>query len=116
LLDYIASTTLLNEEQTDGEHGQTPQRKTRSAAQPLGRKSLLKMLQDQQYRCALTGEELTPATASLDHKIPLSQGGTSDLDNLEIILLQVNAAKGSMTRDEFIALCRKVVAWQDMCG
>lgn len=70
------------------------------------------LLERQSYRCALTGIELTPETASLDHCTPISRGGSHDIDNIQIITQRVNAAKGTMTTEEFIDVCRQVVAYQ----
>jgi 5-methylcytosine-specific restriction endonuclease McrA len=70
--------------------------------------SLIKM---QSYRCALTGKILTPEDAELDHKIPLSKGGTNQLGNLQWIAKEINKAKGSMTNEEFIAMCKRVATY-----
>lgn len=68
------------------------------------------LLESQQYKCALTGMDLTPETASLDHKIPVGRGGPHEIGNLWILHHNVNAAKGTMTPEEFVDLCRKVAA------
>lgn len=72
---------------------------------------LMRLLKQQEYRCALTGEKLTPDTAQLDHKTPKSKGGGDTLDNLQWLDRTVNRMKGSMTTEEFIAVCRRVVQW-----
>jgi 5-methylcytosine-specific restriction endonuclease McrA len=64
------------------------------------------LLQD--YRCAMTGRVLTPATASIDHIVPLSRGGKHCPTNAQIIHAEVNAAKRNMTHEEFIAMCCEV--------
>lgn len=74
---------------------------------------VLGMLERQQYRCAISGRHLTPDTASLDHRIPVSRGGPHRLENAQVLHADVNRAKASLTNDEFIALCREVVAWAD---
>jgi 5-methylcytosine-specific restriction endonuclease McrA len=61
----------------------------------------------------MTGRVLTPETAALDHIVPCSCGGTNTVENAQIVLSVVNQAKGTMTSDEFIQLCRDVVAWND---
>ena len=71
-------------------------------------KKVMQLVERQRYRCALTGRELTPSTASLDHKMPLSRVGQHSMSNLWIVHREINAAKGTMTIDEFIALCREV--------
>lgn len=85
-----------------------------AVCQPVIKASdLLTMLEEQTYRCALTGRMLTPETAAVDHRDPLSRTGRHELDNLHIVHEQVNAAKATMTEEEFIRLCRDVVAWAD---
>lgn len=75
-------------------------------------KSLYKMIKDQDFRCALSGVEIRPETAALDHKKPLAIGGGNDLDNLQWVHRDVNTAKGSMTHEAFVEMCRRVAAWQ----
>ena len=66
------------------------------------------MIEMQGYKCAGTGVELQPECASLDHKMPRSMGGTNGTDNLHIVHEAVNAAKGSMDWDDFVAMCHAV--------
>lgn len=72
-------------------------------------KQVLDLVEKQGYRCALSGRELTPETASLDHIVPLSRDGEHALGNLWVVDHQVNAAKGTLTVDEFVAMCKDVV-------
>lgn len=72
-----------------------------------------KIIESQNYRCALTNRPLTPETASLDHKQPISRGGTHEVANLWVVEHFVNTAKGSLTVDEFVSMCRDVVRHQD---
>lgn len=69
---------------------------------------LKKLLEMQGYQCALSGVRLEPKNAELDHKIPLSRGGTNELGNLQWLSRDVNRAKGAMDNDEFIAMCKQV--------
>jgi 5-methylcytosine-specific restriction endonuclease McrA len=65
-------------------------------------------------RCALTGASLTPGgMASVDHKVPRSRGGAQSIENVQWVLTVANLAKHTMTPEEFVALCRQVVAF---CG
>ena len=70
---------------------------------------LMALIESQSYKCALTGQELTPETSHLDHKIPLSRGGDNSLGNLQWVHKDVNKAKGDMTNNEFAAMCRSIV-------
>jgi 5-methylcytosine-specific restriction endonuclease McrA len=62
-------------------------------------------------KCYLTGDEidLTKDDYSLDHILPISRGGSCELDNLGITTHLANLAKTSMTEDEFVELCKKVL-------
>lgn len=91
----------------------TPNAGTHTSKSNISRKGLRQLLESQGYFCALTGELLQPATASLDHKLPLGRGGSNSIDNLQVIHQQVNAAKGTMTNEEFVAMCRAVASWTD---
>lgn len=79
---------------------------------PATKKRLYELLEAQEYRCALSGVSLSPSTASLDHKTPVSDGGTSDMDNLWFVHCDVNKAKGTMSISEFVAMCRRVSQYQ----
>jgi hypothetical protein len=71
--------------------------------------NVLRLLEWQQHRCALTGRPLTPETASLDHIVPVSCGGEHVLENTQVLHKDVNRAKTTMSNDEFIELCTEVV-------
>lgn len=83
------------------------------ASEKISAKRLYRLLELQGFKCAVTGRDLTPETASLDHKVPLSQGGSNLMDNVQIVHWDVNKAKGTMTMSEFLALCKEVVAFAD---
>lgn len=69
------------------------------------------LVESQGYRCALTGVDLMPETASADHIQPISDGGKNEIENIQILHHKVNAAKGTMPNDEFIQMCKNVVNW-----
>ena len=79
-----------------------------STAGEVESSDLRKLLEMQGYKCALSGVRLEPKNAELDHKVPLSRGGTNDLGNLQWLTREVNRAKGAMDNDEFIAMCNQV--------
>jgi len=72
---------------------------------------LMRLIKRQEYRCALSGEKLTPNTAELDHIIPRCRGGSDTIDNLQWLDKNVNRMKGRMTVEEFVAVCKRVVSW-----
>ncbi len=80
----------------------------RTAIRSVNRKSLEQKLKDQSFRCALTGEELQPALSSLDHINPKCIGGDDEISNVQVVLPCVNRAKGTMTQEQFVAMCHSV--------
>lgn len=64
------------------------------------------------FPCALTGRPIDfnkPDTYEYDHILPIARGGDNSLDNLQIVCPEANRAKGMMTDQEFIELCKEVV-------
>jgi 5-methylcytosine-specific restriction endonuclease McrA len=76
---------------------------------PVNVGNVLRLLERQKYRCALTGRPLTPELASLDHIVPVRCGGEHQIENAQVLHRNVNRAKTTMTNEEFISLCREVV-------
>jgi CRISPR/Cas system Type II protein with McrA/HNH and RuvC-like nuclease domain len=76
-------------------------------------RDLLSLVERQGMRCAYSGRALSPETASIDHIIPVSRGGSLAIDNLAVVDGQVNAAKGTLSLDEFVQMCRDVTAHAD---
>ena len=72
---------------------------------------LMSLLQFQQFRCALTGDKLTPGIARCDHVVPVSEGGSNHIENLQWVTEDINRAKGVMSQDQFIQMCVKVAKW-----
>lgn len=62
--------------------------------------------------CNLTGRSIileNTKSWELDHIIPASKGGPDTLDNCQITCREANFAKGDLTMDEFISLCKDVL-------
>lgn len=76
----------------------------------LSRKRLFELLEQQQYRCAISGRELTPENATVDHVVPLAKGGEHCASNAQLLDDEINRAKGTKTNEEFLAICQEVVA------
>ena len=76
----------------------------------VSRQQLERILKAQKYRCFLTGRPLTPADVSVDHLVPLSRGGSQDVSNLRLVTRGANHAKSNLLLQEFVELCRDVVA------
>lgn len=76
-------------------------------------KDELKSIWDRQNgKCALTGRDLNIYIMELDHIIPLSKGGLSVIDNLQWTCKEANQAKKDLLDDEFIELCKDVIAFR----
>ena len=71
--------------------------------------ALMRLIRDQQFKCAITGRLLTPETTALDHKVPRAKGGRHVLSNVWLVCREVNVAKGTMGMEEFVAMCSDVV-------
>lgn len=67
----------------------------------------------QQWVCHYTGEKLTLANISIDHKQPLVRGGTNDFHNLCLTSKTTNTTKGTMTEEEFRSLIDLTSTWPD---
>ncbi|MBC8350455.1 MAG: hypothetical protein H8E66_00615 [Planctomycetes bacterium] len=76
-------------------------------------REVLELLERQDYRCALTGRKLEPDSSALDHILAVSRGGEHCIANAQVLHREVNQAKGTMTNEEFIQLCREVVVHVD---
>jgi len=74
---------------------------------------VLELVTRQNFKCAISGRTLTPETASLDHIVPLGRGGDHALENLWVVHHQVNLAKGTLTVEEFVTMCRDVASCQE---
>jgi hypothetical protein len=71
------------------------------------------LVNKQDRKCALTGEDLTPNTAALDHRVAVVNGGTHDIYNVQVVHQVVNRMKHTLGNEEFVEWCRKVVTWAD---
>jgi 5-methylcytosine-specific restriction endonuclease McrA len=68
-------------------------------------------------KCYLTGRSICLSDSRsyhLDHVIPRSKGGDNSIENCEIACREANQAKSNMSYDNFIQLCREIVANHDL--
>lgn len=72
---------------------------------------LFELAKSNGFRCAISGVELNPNEASLDHTIPLSKGGSHDMQNVDLIHMVVNRMKGEMDRKELVRWCKLIARW-----
>lgn len=79
-------------------------------------KTLRALLESQDYCCALTGVQLEPSTASLDHKVAISKGGSDTIENCQIVHKVVNRMKTTLSVDEFVHWCQLVASQSQTLG
>jgi len=76
-------------------------------------KRIRRLVELQGFRCAMTGLELTPEDANLDHVVPIAAGGKHVMQNVQVVHKVINQMKSTLPKDAFIEWCRRVVAYAD---
>jgi len=80
--------------------------------------TLLSVLERQNYKCALSGIDLTcklskgtkyPTNVSVDRIIP---GGPYTVDNIQLVCRALNSWRADLSIDDFVEWCRRVVEHQ----
>jgi 5-methylcytosine-specific restriction endonuclease McrA len=67
----------------------------------------LKLLAAYRYRCAYCHRRLTRKSASADHAVPLTRGGTNWIENIVPACLSCNQRKNFLTAQEYLQRLRK---------
>lgn len=89
-----------------------PRRRRVHGRDILSLADLRDLLREQGFRCALTGQPLTPTNFALDHIVPIADGGDFTVANSQLVLKCVNRAKNTMSQQSFIEMCRSVAAFR----
>lgn len=89
-------------------HNRKPRKRRIRGREVLTLDELREILRGQDFRCALTGQQLTPTNFALDHIVPVVDGGDFTASNSQLVLKTVNRAKNTMSEPEFIEMCRQV--------
>lgn len=97
--EAIGSTPIRKKDGVNCQKLETPSKRN------LSRKELLGILENQEYRCAISGRPLTIDNLSLDHITPYSLDGDHSIGNVHFVTSEVNFAKGALSLDEFVSLC-----------
>lgn len=73
-----------------------------NSAQRARRVAKREKLQRQGGRCLYCTEPLSVSKATVEHRKPLSRGGTDTADNIDAACRPCNKAKGRLTKREFL--------------
>ena len=82
--------------------------RTNDKTNTVNKFQLWRLAKQQRLICPLTGRKLTNETISPDHKIPLSHGGKSSIENIRLVHVDANMARRNFTDSQFIQLCQDV--------
>jgi len=66
----------------------------------------------QNYRCAISGIELTPGNTTAEHIIPLRRGGKHELSNIYLVDENVARLKRNLMEEEVIEIARRIVGFR----
>lgn len=64
---------------------------------------------EQDYKCRLTGWDLTPATTMITHKIPLAKKGKHVRSNVSLVHRSIVQLARELTEAEIVALAAAVI-------
>jgi hypothetical protein len=103
-IDFLRYVAFL----FDRRHRPKPRRRRGCGREVLTLAELRDILRRQNFRCALTGQQLTPTNFALDHIVPVISGGDFTAGNAQLVLKSVNRAKNTMSEQDFIEMCRQV--------
>lgn len=95
LLPFIAATCMRR-------------KRARSDNTQLQLSDLYDLLEEQEYRCALTGDPLSPDDVAVDHIVPISEGGDFTKENSQLVSKSANRAKHTMSQQAFIKMCVRI--------
>ena len=76
-------------------------------------KRIRQLIENQEFRCAMTGIELCPDDANLDHVVPIAAGGEHVMGNVQVVHKVINQMKSTLPKNDFINWCRKIVDHAD---
>lgn len=73
-------------------------------------KDIMLLLEKQNFRCALTGDTISfDDNIELDHIIPSSKKGLSELNNVRWVTKEANRLKQNLSDTELLLICQKVI-------
>lgn len=77
----------------------------------FGYKEVLEHIGGWQTKCYLTGRQLDlkKDDYEFDHIVPISKGGSCELDNLGVTCRDANQSKNNLSLEEYLQLCKEVL-------
>jgi len=69
---------------------------------------LWRLAKKQKLRCAISGIKLTNENISVDHIIPIADGGRNIISNLQLVDKFINDMKNSHSQEEFLEIVKKI--------
>ncbi|MEQ9363938.1 MAG: hypothetical protein RIF32_06835 [Leptospirales bacterium] len=70
------------------------------------------LMQEQDYRCALTGRELTPDNTEVELREPFRESGRTEIDNHYIIVRDVAYTARHVKEEAIVQLAAEIVQYR----
>ena len=94
-------------ENPDKEREKAARRRMRGGGATFDASIRQRLFESQNGLCFYTNAILDIATAHVDHKVPISRGGTNDYSNLVLCTPEANLLKHNKTAEEFSVWIKK---------
>ena len=80
----------------------------RTGRRPRFKVGVCTTLFERDKACCLCGEDFIDGVFEIDHMLPKSRGGSSELDNLQLLCPTCNKSKYNMTVNEYLEHCKNI--------
>lgn len=71
------------------------------------------ILESQNYRCNVTGWDLTPGNTRIAHILPIKHGGKHTRSNVQVVHASIANLVREVEPDDLLNICRAVVTYSD---
>ena len=105
---YFIDTSIVDVIESSG----TPELKRKIMHKQFSNRKRRSIYEKTQGRCYLCGELVRYNSFEVDHKVPLSKGGTDDLDNLYCSCHKCNTIKQNIFYDDFMETISQIFMYQ----
>jgi hypothetical protein len=75
-------------------------------------KNFWEMMQEQDYKCALTGRELTPDNTEVELREPFRERGRTEIDNHYIIVRDLAYTARHVKEDAIVQLAAEIIQYR----